>query len=774
MSDVSITTRVDGAAETKKAIDGIVTGLNALTSDGDKASRSVGSLTLKFTELNQAVELAKKAWSTISATASQFINAAAEDQAEMARLSGAVNAAGINFENVSDIIDQFNNDLALLAGTSDENVSKSFQRMIGVTKDVQSAMNATTLAADIAAARNIDLAEASKIVEQASIGNLRGLKQLGIQLDDNATATEALAALQEKFGNGLEANAETYATVSGRFQESVERFQESVGNLLLPALTKTLEALGGFFRMLSDVNIQRVYAMATAVAFLAGSAGVMMLVANIGNFLVIAPALIAKIGQIAAAFGAWALSAAAVTLQFSALTAAGLAVGFVFYELAKNIETVGDVFAGLGGEVAITAKAMWQAAKGDFKEAWTTITVESYQAQQKTNAAFKKLSETAVNDLSAMKRGVQEIWSGITGIFSGGASAIPSIGGGAITNLPSVSGQDTKKKTEGIGGALGTLKEHFGTRTGDFSLGPGQGQVEAMSAFAESMKEFADASEATTEKLEEQKSIFDAWFESVSNINRAFEGLRNEMEITGDLTAAFFDQFIETSNLAGSLITEVFSSSWDMFTKGMGDAVANMLIFGKDFMQSMKELGKQIAAMIISTLVQITLQRILQWGILKMLNIAQGTQEIGLGLAKVYLNSFASAAAIPMVGWSMAPGVAQANLGMATAGVGQAFIQGAAVSGVAASAAGGMDFIPDTGSYTLHRGERVVNAAANMDLMAYLKLQRDARSGGAAGGGRPVIVQMQFGGPVIFDDIAEAEFIDRIQRGLSRTRELEA
>lgn len=767
MSDVSITTRIDGAAETKKAIDGIVTGLNALTSDGDKASRSVGSLTLKFTELNQAVELAKKAWSTISATASQFINAAAEDQAEMARLSGAVNAAGINFENVSDIIDQFNNDLALLAGTSDENVSKSFQRMIGVTKDVQSAMNATTLAADIAKARNIELADASRVVEQAMIGNLRGLKQLGIQLEDDATATEALVALQEKFGNGLEANAETYATVSGRFQESVGRFQESVGNLLLPALTKTLEALGGFFRMLSDVNIQRIYAMATAVAFLAGSAGVMMLATNIGT-------LMPMIARVVTAFGAWALSAAAVTLQFSALTAAGLAVGFVFYELAKNIETVGEVFSGLGGEVAVTAKAMWQAAKGDFKEAWTTITVESYQAQQKTNAAFKKLSETAINDLSAMKRGVQEIWSGITGIFSGGASAIPSIGGGAITNLPSVSGQDTKKKTEGIGGALGTLKEHFGTRTGDFSLGPGQGQVEAMSAFAESMKEFADASEATTEKLEEQKSIFDAWFESVSNINRAFEGLRNEMEITGDLTAAFFDQFIETSNLAGSVITEVFSSSWDMFTKGMGDAVANMLIFGKDFMQSMKELGKQIAAMIISTLVQITLQRILQWGILKMLNIAQGTQEIGLGLAKVYLNSFASAAAIPMVGWSMAPGVAQANLGMATAGVGQAFIQGAAVSGVAASAAGGMDFIPDTGSYTLHRGERVVNAAANMDLMAYLKLQRDARSGGAAGGGRPVIVQMQFGGPVIFDDIAEAEFIDRIQRGLSRTRELEA
>lgn len=751
MSDVSITTRIDGAAETKRAIDSIVTGLNALTSDGDKASKSVGSLSLKFTELNNALELAKKAWQAVSGVAATFINAAAEDQAEMARLAGAVNAAGINFENVSGIIDTFNNDLALLAGVSDEQVSASFQRMIGVTKNVESAMNATTLAADISKARNIELADATRIVEQAMIGNLRGLKQLGIQLDENATATEALDALQKKFGDGLESAADTYATAAGRFEESVGRVQESIGNLLLPVLTKALDSLGGFFRMLSQANIDRVKALAAAIAYLAGTAGVMMLVANFGT-------LWPMIIRVSAAFGTMALSVGAVVLQFGAVAAAGLAVGFVLMELAKNIGTIGDIFSGLGGEIAVTAKAMWQAAKGDFKEAWQTITVESTRAQEKTNAAFSKLADNTINDLNAMKTGVQEIWADIAKIFE--SSPVAGMAGGAIKGLAN----GAKGAASGVPITIGKGMMPEGMAVSD-ALDTGIG---GMATATDTVNENTDAITANLTAMTE-------WAANLGDIGRTFESLREEMSITADAVQVFFEAFMDTSSLLGSVITETFTTAWDQFTKGMGDAVAQMLVFGKDFGESLKQLGKQIAATIISTLVQITMQRLIQWAVLKMLNIAQSTQEIGLGLAKVYLNSFASAAAIPMVGWAMAPGVAQGNMMMAATGVGAAYATGSAM-GAAASAgsmAGGNDFIPDTGSYTLHRGERVVNAQANADLMNYLKMQRDARSLGG-GGARNVVVQMQFGGPVIFDDIAEAEFIDRIQRGLNRANALEA
>jgi hypothetical protein len=98
----------------------------------------------------------------------------------------------------------------------------------------------------------------------------------------------------------------------------------------------------------------------------------------------------------------------------------------------------------------------------------------------------------------------------------------------------------------------------------------------------------------------------------------------------------------------------------------------------------------------------------------------------------VYLNSFASAAAIPFVGWSMAPGIATANASIAAGGAAAAIATGAGIGGAAGIAHGGMDFVPSESTFLLDRGERVLSPRQNADLTEFI-------SDGGSGGG--VVVQ---------------------------------
>jgi hypothetical protein len=74
---------------------------------------------------------------------------------------------------------------------------------------------------------------------------------------------------------------------------------------------------------------------------------------------------------------------------------------------------------------------------------------------------------------------------------------------------------------------------------------------------------------------------------------------------------------------------------------------------------------------------------------------------------------------------------------------------------LAGAAAGGIEDIPDTGTFLLHRGERVLQREANQDLTDFL-------SRGGAGGGVVVNMPVTISGPAIFDAVNESEFSARV------------
>lgn len=150
----------------------------------------------------------------------------------------------------------------------------------------------------------------------------------------------------------------------------------------------------------------------------------------------------------------------------------------------------------------------------------------------------------------------------------------------------------------------------------------------------------------------------------------------------------------------------------DSFTSGFGDALAQVIVFQKDFEETMMAFLKNLLAQIISTLAKI----VVQWLISSLIQAAIGeslhSTRVAQALQLIYLNSFSAAAATPVVGPYIAGGVAagavaEASLGsLAAAGTGKAVA-------AAASVPVGLDtggLILDDGIARLHEGERVLTA----------------------------------------------------------------
>ena len=167
----------------------------------------------------------------------------------------------------------------------------------------------------------------------------------------------------------------------------------------------------------------------------------------------------------------------------------------------------------------------------------------------------------------------------------------------------------------------------------------------------------------------------------------------------------------------GDLITGTF----DMIAERTGEAVANTIVDGENLGQAMKKLFKDVAKNVIKQLIAIGVQRLILAGVTRAMGIQQFASEAAQGAAAVYVNSFKSAAAIPVIGWSIAPGIAAANSALAISGMSGSFGAGmGAAMGLAGKAHAGLTNVPAEGTFLLQRGERVVQPEQNRDLTDFL------------------------------------------------------
>lgn len=178
----------------------------------------------------------------ISGIAITSINAAKEAEVEMAKFNTTLDTMGKKGKEAKGRLLEMANAATKLA-FDDEDAANSLAKLYQRTGDVTKAQKLFGVVMDLSRAKSIDLSTATVLVNQVLSGNGRILKQYGIDLKESATPLEALGELQMKVKGQAEAFANTY---EGRMQVLNVQFQnmkESVGDALIPILTKLLEKI---------------------------------------------------------------------------------------------------------------------------------------------------------------------------------------------------------------------------------------------------------------------------------------------------------------------------------------------------------------------------------------------------------------------------------------------------------------------------------------------------------------------------------------------------
>ena len=193
--------------------------------------------------------------------------------------------------------------------------------------------------------------------------------------------------------------------------------------------------------------------------------------------------------------------------------------------------------------------------------------------------------------------------------------------------------------------------------------------------------------------------------------------MNNEMTLSAKMKDMYKVNAQAVGNYTHQIATGMLST-WQTAQKGMGDAVAASLIDGENLGKALESVAKNALKTVISMLIQMGIQRMILAAIDTGATQTESAMKKGAALGDVYLNSFASAAAIPMIGWAMAPGVASANTAIAAAITPGVIATGAALGAIAH---GGMDYVPNESTYLLQKGERVLSPNQNSDLTKFMK-----------------------------------------------------
>lgn len=170
------------------------------------------------------------------------VAAARADEESQARLGAALKANIPNWDGNTRSIEA-----TILArqklGFTDEEQRKSMAILVGATHDVNKAFEINATAMDLARLKGIGLEEASLALVKVEGGQYRALKALGIQLPKNATAQDALNAVQ-KVATG---QAATYAATSeGKLlvsQIKLSEAMEKLGYIIMPAVTDAMVSI---------------------------------------------------------------------------------------------------------------------------------------------------------------------------------------------------------------------------------------------------------------------------------------------------------------------------------------------------------------------------------------------------------------------------------------------------------------------------------------------------------------------------------------------------
>lgn len=441
--------------------------LELLISLDDQASKGMDDIAEKGGGIGDAVKggavIAGAAILGLGAVLVGATQAAADDEAETARLNNTLKNAIPNWDGNTDAIaDYITKQQDMAFGDSELRDSLGF--LVGQTGDLTEAQNLQATAMDLARAKGISLEQATKAVGKVDNDSIGILKKLGITVTDQMTKEEALTAIREQSAGQAETYANSAAGSMERVQNSMGEALESVGAAILPLVSGPLQALADWF---SSPEVQAgITTIAQGVGeFLAGAFTVLQGVINtvlpviqgifqfvIDNKELVFGALATVITAfVIPAFIAWATTMLTVALPALIATMAPIlaaaapflaiaaAIGLLWLAFENNflgirdlvvpvVEAIVAAVSRWWTEIQPQAIAAWEAISTTVVNAWNWLSgivvagVLALMDAWNTNwGGIQTIVTTAWNTISAI---VTTAWTIVSGIISAGLSLL--------------------------------------------------------------------------------------------------------------------------------------------------------------------------------------------------------------------------------------------------------------------------------------------------------------------------------------------------------------
>lgn len=214
MPDVELSFILDAQERVTAQLQKVEQSLDKLNSGADKTNKETGKLSSVTSGLTSAYDGLGKMLAMVGVTfaATTFFKdsteAATEDSKALIILQSRLQSIGTSWGESKGKITEYSDKMVKL-GIAESETNDGLGKLITKTGDINSAMNLSTMAADLAASgygtytENID--NLSKIL--SGRGSF-ALRDYGIKMDESATAAEMLSAVQDKVSKSAQSMSE--------------------------------------------------------------------------------------------------------------------------------------------------------------------------------------------------------------------------------------------------------------------------------------------------------------------------------------------------------------------------------------------------------------------------------------------------------------------------------------------------------------------------------------------------------------------------------------
>lgn len=176
---------------------------------------------------------------------------------QMIDLRAAVERAGLSWQDNSHQIGEFTKRMTTQKGVIDDLTRTSLPLALDYTKNLADAETIVSAAADLAAAKHIDLETAVNLLGKAYLGHTETLVRYGIEIEDKTKALKDADYIQSqvdaRFAGASAASTEKLTTKWVLLKEAIEATGEALGKRL--GVDKSggfIEGMAGFFDLITN------------------------------------------------------------------------------------------------------------------------------------------------------------------------------------------------------------------------------------------------------------------------------------------------------------------------------------------------------------------------------------------------------------------------------------------------------------------------------------------------------------------------------------------